>query len=838
MAIDYLSIPTTSVDVERAFSYGRQTVLVYRHSLSSESVRASIVFGDHCKEGLVNDDELIALLSEKAMRGKKPESEDEDGEGGSGEDSEDAAGMEVEDDEYTIEMLDFGIAFNLECAASAFNYYNTLMRYTYEDLQGEASNRYDNFRVVSRLWRELRAAMISGAAFGIQQKLPTHFSDNANRPGTEDCAQRYINDLELSIDGNFRLQLKKKKGEPTDFHLRDGLGYFRASEKYKEYIDSVLTTVDIQTSTCHGFKAGDILREGKFKDVIVSGLVSVVCARHGFFWPQGSVDLQKGERYANTDFALAGVLAKCTKIPGIRISYDIACQYSRNFEKRYAANFSDLAFLHDRIRWVVPKLHVFAHTEICQHIHSLNFMDGSGRTHGEVTEQNWSRLNKASTSTREMSSAHRHESLEDNMGGMNRGKMHAMPKTLKKSLKLAIRERDSHKAAFAKLTSATDPDLITKWDAMKREPYRLPKGKFYSVYWMDNSLIPTIDQAADQMTAELASALEERKPACGADRNEATFIQEGVDLQTLQSIDRDSIEAHMQAAAARAHLSERLTAWIKIFSDHMPQVSLKQATVGEAPEDYDIILPSAFPAEQRDTLGLTQLAGHELKMRLSQARDALLDLRVSIQRFSIAVDEKRGARSEKGQKATTRAENQIRRLQQDVQRAAKHYRSIYKLLLSLGLSPSDPRFQPLENADTSGSRRIWRELALRQGRIKVPWIWTAPVGFDTTSSLEWHREANRVQWHRAEANMLRWTEEVVKLKAEINRARTYYEFYADLWGNMTQSTPESRLDHGGNAFCRKQQSMYQRLARACNEAEVSEEKEGPEGVGDSILAKY
>ncbi|KDQ19359.1 hypothetical protein BOTBODRAFT_93384, partial [Botryobasidium botryosum FD-172 SS1] len=65
MVLDYLTIPATSVDVERAFSYGWQTVSLYRHSLSSQSIQASIVFGNRCKEGLVNDDELVTLLRDK-----------------------------------------------------------------------------------------------------------------------------------------------------------------------------------------------------------------------------------------------------------------------------------------------------------------------------------------------------------------------------------------------------------------------------------------------------------------------------------------------------------------------------------------------------------------------------------------------------------------------------------------------------------------------------------------------------------------------------------------------------------------------------------------------------
>lgn len=33
----------------------------------------------------------------------------------------------------------------------------------------------------------------------------------------------------------------------------------------------------------------------KFKNAVVSGVVSVQCARHGFYMPQSVVDLTKGE---------------------------------------------------------------------------------------------------------------------------------------------------------------------------------------------------------------------------------------------------------------------------------------------------------------------------------------------------------------------------------------------------------------------------------------------------------------------------------------------------------------------------------------------------------------
>ncbi|KDQ10293.1 hypothetical protein BOTBODRAFT_178313 [Botryobasidium botryosum FD-172 SS1] len=50
MALDYLTIPATSVD----------------------SIQASIVFGNQCKEGLINDDKLIMLLRDKGSHTGRP----------------------------------------------------------------------------------------------------------------------------------------------------------------------------------------------------------------------------------------------------------------------------------------------------------------------------------------------------------------------------------------------------------------------------------------------------------------------------------------------------------------------------------------------------------------------------------------------------------------------------------------------------------------------------------------------------------------------------------------------------------------------------------------------
>ena len=71
MAIDYLSIPATSVEVECAFSCGALTVTHRRHALSDKSTRNAIVVGGWLKDThLVPKAELIECFGTKSVRGE------------------------------------------------------------------------------------------------------------------------------------------------------------------------------------------------------------------------------------------------------------------------------------------------------------------------------------------------------------------------------------------------------------------------------------------------------------------------------------------------------------------------------------------------------------------------------------------------------------------------------------------------------------------------------------------------------------------------------------------------------------------------------------------------
>jgi hypothetical protein len=103
------------------------------------------------------------------------------------------------------------------------------------------------------------------------------------------------------------------------------------------------------------------------------------------------------------------------------ISYDIACQWSRNFASRMENYPEDLRLDLDtvEVKAAVPSFHIRAHGPDCQQVFSLAFLLWVGRTVGEEVESGWSHMNPAAPSIKEMAPGHRHEVLDDHWGGWN-----------------------------------------------------------------------------------------------------------------------------------------------------------------------------------------------------------------------------------------------------------------------------------------------------------------------------------------------------------------------------------------------------------------------------------
>lgn len=100
-------------------------------------------------------------------------------------------------------------------------------------------------------------------------------------------------------------------------------------------------------------------------------------------------------------------------------SYDIACQFFKNFSARVAGLPSSMQVNPLHLLARIPKAHIGYHGPKCQSAFSFNFTRGMGRTEGEGIERSWGWLNKAAPSVKEMGPSGRRETVDDFCGYAN-----------------------------------------------------------------------------------------------------------------------------------------------------------------------------------------------------------------------------------------------------------------------------------------------------------------------------------------------------------------------------------------------------------------------------------
>ncbi|KAH7917767.1 hypothetical protein BV22DRAFT_1052206 [Leucogyrophana mollusca] len=263
------------------------------------------------------------------------------------------------------------------------------------------------------------------------------------------------------MDANFRLKNRMRSSDAADPGLHTGLAYFVPEAPYKAHLlkfASQKDMSDISTiSTCSGFKTL-AHAESKFSTGLrATGVGLCLCARHKFVQANGVGDLQKGERYCNTDYVFFSALALLLLLSVI-VSYDIACQWKVNLWERMNRLPDELqvplALAAAGFLFGIPKFHCPAHSLLCGIPHSLNLMPGVGRTDGEGS---------------------RHDTLDDHFGHHNWRKymmMDAVPLTmnagtsLRTKLLVALLKRDCQQGALEEFNAAIGANLREEWTSM------------------------------------------------------------------------------------------------------------------------------------------------------------------------------------------------------------------------------------------------------------------------------------------------------------------------------------------------------------------------------------
>ncbi|KAK0228960.1 hypothetical protein IW262DRAFT_1293640 [Armillaria fumosa] len=176
----------------------------------------------------------------------------------------------------------------------------------------------------------------------------------------------HLSQLSLLLDSNFHMNKLKKKPEADDISLFEGHAYYPHQEWFKEYLHMTWPTKE--KSICNDLKVVNTQNKQKFVTMEQSGVVNATC---NHVCIQGTVDLQLGEQFQNTDVALLQVLKlhmhrRETCNLAIMLSYDCNCSYHKNLGTRFEA---------------------VAFEEVS------SYLKCNGHNHGEGIEQYWVLIN-------------------------------------------------------------------------------------------------------------------------------------------------------------------------------------------------------------------------------------------------------------------------------------------------------------------------------------------------------------------------------------------------------------------------------------------------------------
>jgi hypothetical protein len=122
----------------------------------------------------------------------------------------------------------------------------------------------------------------------------------------------------------------------------------------------------------------------------------------------------------NMDFCISEAMKyNMNGITQALLSYDLMCQYWKNFERRFEGNPYLIFPQAVEMRRAIGLFHVHGHVDHCYARFAPTFIPGVGMVDCEVLETLWAALNKIADSTRSQSIAHRREMLDDHMNDSN-----------------------------------------------------------------------------------------------------------------------------------------------------------------------------------------------------------------------------------------------------------------------------------------------------------------------------------------------------------------------------------------------------------------------------------
>ncbi|EAU89719.2 hypothetical protein CC1G_07444 [Coprinopsis cinerea okayama7 len=648
----------------------------------------------------------------------------------------------------------------LEGKMSAYDFCSTLRRLSDNVFTDEIPDVYPQFVVVMQIWRVLAATRRLGQAHDIDTLLPHRQAKNlvvhcpvCPEPtlnieagsATLPMAFRHLNQLQLTADGNHHANQYMKNTDPLSRSVFKGRAYFPDEDMYHAYLGS-LGPNETEKSTCSHLNAAEKQDRKKFKRMRVTGVVKIDCAH---LFVKAMVDLQLGERFANTDYALLRALqlykmpesqlpSPPLALPGpsaatvpsqqqppqpppatwksaysdIVLSYDIACGYARNLSQRATRNFApSLEAYVAGIRTIIPAVHVQNHQDSCMYTYGHAYTSNIGHFHGETAEQYWAELNQLGPQVRQMNNGHRQDVINDANGDWNWKKLRQIHSTLEDEIMNARSLYYQHRMSFYSLT-VLHLTRVSEWDKLDRDARRQVGKDIECVYSHSKRKIPSQQSIFDALLTKGSHSLKLPPSLSGSStvKDISLFVNEGLSIQIAQHDLKMKIlmnEKHPMASLEKEiqgdskKLQNRIDKWRSEQKLYTPLVldDVNRQVAKSTPISSEILyLPSDYDSKKRQDLGLDFLVQIESELREGLAFDTIMSIQQYVKTLDALWLHKRS--DCRGQDQHTRAAAQIERVTARRQALIDQYNMNRSAMISLGLSTHARSFPHLRIEDT------------------------------------------------------------------------------------------------------------------------------------------
>ncbi|KAJ7290759.1 hypothetical protein C8J57DRAFT_1612009 [Mycena rebaudengoi] len=564
---------------------------------------------------------------------------------------------------YTLGLLEFYRQMRDQGKGSAYNFVLVLQRMADPFFAGSVPVIYANFLAITRFQQELDITMHRGHAHGVEVPLAGEVGrPYPNRPigylGLQcaACPERGVNmPLHVNVanhlrhlisqfstlDRNFKANLFFKRNDGSDTALTNGNMYFPSQNEFERIAKEYVVTEE------------DKYRARRTLDPSHARVTTLL---RGSF-----VDMLKGEAFALGTYAQREYLRHTNSPPHGRetstptvFSYDSYCSFVVNEVNRAIKLFPEELWLHTLLAAAegqIPADHINGHGLDCQTRWQAVYFACRAHFHGETAEVLWAFLNPLGSSTRQMTGAARHDTINFVMDAWNTWKV--LPELLAAERLDALRLFELHMAIVEDL-SRQHATQVAEWSQMLRITTKSAGGKFQSVYQHKTTKVLTLDHMLASMVAE-----ERKKLAPEDDHAARTLVSEwihaGMRIEREQMLVIELLKNH------REHPKEETWGAITKLRDTL---NLSALDVDE-PELTAIQLPSyRMKHGQRVATGAgadkeTQLREAEVKLRCSEADSGIL----AVQAASLALSAVKKARDldYRGQAGITRSQRNLQK---------------------------------------------------------------------------------------------------------------------------------------------------------------------------------